>query len=198
MSLQTSQGERTATIPVSGMTCASCTAHVAEALKATPGVKDATVNLLLETAHVRFDRAGEARGLAAVVRAAGYRSELSEAEEIDDAEARDLEHAAEYRDLAVKAIVSLAAAALGMLLSMPVMSAIAASAHHATATDPLMQWSHSLARLVAVGRAAMALRHECPRSAVGADGAHRSRDGLGRTALLHARRGRRLVTTLRT
>ena len=144
MRLQTSQGERTATIPVSGMTCASCTAHVAQALRATPGVKDATVNLLLETAHVRFDpELVKPEGLAAVVRAAGYRSELSEAEEINDAEARDLEHAAEYRDLAVKAIVSLAAAALGMLLSMPVMSAIAASAHHATAADPLMQWSHT-------------------------------------------------------
>jgi Cu+-exporting ATPase len=130
MRLQTSQGERTATIPVSGMTCASCTAHVAQALRATPGVQDATVNLLLETAHVRFDpELVKPEGLAAVVRAAGYRSELSEAEEINDAEARDLEHAAEYRDLAVKAIVSLAAAALGMLLSMPVMSAIAASAH---------------------------------------------------------------------
>ena len=49
--------EATVNLPVSGMTCASCTVHVAKALKATPGVKDAAVNLLLETARVTYDPA---------------------------------------------------------------------------------------------------------------------------------------------
>ena len=126
MSLQTSQGERTATIPVSGMTCASCTAHVAQALKATPGVKDATVNLLLETAHVRFDpEPGGPRGLPpwcallAIAQAQRGRGDRRRGGARPGARRG-------VRDLAVKAIVGLAAAALGMLLSMPVMSAIAA------------------------------------------------------------------------
>ena len=38
---------------VGGMTCASCVAHVEKALRAVPGVVEATVNLATERAHVR-------------------------------------------------------------------------------------------------------------------------------------------------
>jgi Cu+-exporting ATPase len=40
-------------IGVDGMTCASCVAHVEKALRQTPGVIEATVNLATERAHVR-------------------------------------------------------------------------------------------------------------------------------------------------
>jgi Cu+-exporting ATPase len=44
-------------LAVTGMTCASCSARVAKALKKAPGVTEATVNLASEQAEVRFDPA---------------------------------------------------------------------------------------------------------------------------------------------
>ncbi len=138
--------QTTITLPVSGMTCASCTVHVTRALEETPGVQEASVNLLLETARVTFDPARvQPEALAAAVRAAGYNSAGPGADaEANAAEAQDAAQLAEYRDLRRKAVVSLTAAAIGMLLSMPVMRAISTAAHHASAAgDPLMQWSHT-------------------------------------------------------
>jgi Cu+-exporting ATPase len=136
----------TISLPVSGMSCASCTVHVTKALQDTPGVKDASVNLLLETAQVTYDPSvARPADLVAAVRAAGYHSDVAgEDDAVDPSVAQDAAQAAEYRDLRLKAIVSLVAAALGMVASMPVMSAVAASAHHASApSDPLMAWSHA-------------------------------------------------------
>ncbi|MCO5093303.1 heavy metal translocating P-type ATPase [Bosea sp. (in: a-proteobacteria)] len=45
--------ETTIELSVSGMTCASCVGHVEKALRAVPGVADATVNLATERASVR-------------------------------------------------------------------------------------------------------------------------------------------------
>lgn len=61
----------TVTLPVEGMTCASCVSRVERALRKVPGVLDATVNLANETATVRGD-ALSAAALAAAVDAAGY------------------------------------------------------------------------------------------------------------------------------
>ncbi|MDW8102770.1 MAG: heavy metal translocating P-type ATPase [Anaerolineae bacterium] len=61
------------TLPVSGMTCASCAAHVEEALKAVPGVISASVNLATERATVAYNPDGT--GIVAFVKAirdAGY------------------------------------------------------------------------------------------------------------------------------
>ncbi|MBN1484693.1 MAG: copper-translocating P-type ATPase [Chloroflexia bacterium] len=65
--------QETVVLPVSGMTCASCVAHVEKALTETPGVLDTAVNLATERATVTYvpglvDRAG----LVAAVREAGY------------------------------------------------------------------------------------------------------------------------------
>src|SRR5688500_7789936 len=43
------------TLPVEGMTCASCVAHVEEALRGVAGVSTANVNLATERATVEFD-----------------------------------------------------------------------------------------------------------------------------------------------
>lgn len=43
------------TLPIEGMTCASCVAHVERGLKDTPGVDTAVVNLATERATVRYD-----------------------------------------------------------------------------------------------------------------------------------------------
>ena len=40
---------------VSGMTCASCQAHVEKAVRKVPGVKDVTVNLLSNNMVVEFE-----------------------------------------------------------------------------------------------------------------------------------------------
>ena len=61
-------------LPIKGMTCASCVAHVAGALKDVPGVQDATVNLATEKATVDLAGADEA-GLGKLIYAvedAGY------------------------------------------------------------------------------------------------------------------------------
>lgn len=60
------------TLPVEGMTCASCVARVEKALATVPGVVEATVNLATETANVRADRAMPITTLRAAVEKAGY------------------------------------------------------------------------------------------------------------------------------
>jgi len=47
--------QQTITLPVRGMTCASCVAHVEKALKGVEGVADVNVNLATEKAHVQFN-----------------------------------------------------------------------------------------------------------------------------------------------
>jgi len=60
----------TLTLPIEGMSCASCVLHVEKALKAVPGVEAVSVNLATETAEV-LGRAARA-ALAAAVQGAGY------------------------------------------------------------------------------------------------------------------------------
>ena len=55
---------------ISGMTCASCVARVEKALRAVPGVQDASVNLATERASVRGS--ADADAILAAVRKAGY------------------------------------------------------------------------------------------------------------------------------
>src|SRR3954452_21316098 len=61
------------TLPVEGMTCASCVNRVERFLRKTPGVEVATVNLATETATIRYlpEVAGRAE-LVGAVEAAGY------------------------------------------------------------------------------------------------------------------------------
>ncbi|WP_343048258.1 heavy metal translocating P-type ATPase [Cellulomonas humilata] len=63
--------ERTVDLAIEGMTCASCVARVEKKLNRLPGV-EATVNLPLESAHVRVDGPTATEDLLAAVRAAGY------------------------------------------------------------------------------------------------------------------------------
>ncbi|MBI1794134.1 MAG: copper-translocating P-type ATPase [Chloroflexi bacterium] len=43
------------TLPISGMTCASCVSHVEDALKEVPGVSNVTVNLATNKANLSYD-----------------------------------------------------------------------------------------------------------------------------------------------
>ncbi|HQR77238.1 MAG TPA: copper ion binding protein, partial [Burkholderiaceae bacterium] len=58
-------------LPVQGMTCASCVAHVEKALAKVPGVTHVAVNLATESAAVE-GHALEPRSLVHAVDAAGY------------------------------------------------------------------------------------------------------------------------------
>jgi Cu+-exporting ATPase len=102
---------QTITLPVEGMTCAACQANVQRALNAAPGVHQATVNLMLHEASVTFDpTVTDPAALVEAINDTGYASSLPEpgADVLAVDEARDREHAREYRALLQKSIASLA------------------------------------------------------------------------------------------
>ena len=66
----------TLTLPVEGMTCASCVGRVERALRKVPGVTDAAVNLATERAEVTGVATPDA--LIAAIAAAGYRVPVTE------------------------------------------------------------------------------------------------------------------------
>src|SRR5688572_12800436 len=89
-------------IPVSGMTCAACSGRVQRALERSPGVSEASVNLMTGVATVHFDPAAtSADRLVETIRGTGYGAELPGAGMAGEAllDARDEERAAEVRDL---------------------------------------------------------------------------------------------------
>ena len=59
-------------LPIEGMSCASCVARVERSLSAVPGVKEASVNLATEAASVRTDGSVALDVLRTAVRDAGY------------------------------------------------------------------------------------------------------------------------------
>lgn len=66
-------GEDELTLPIVGMTCGSCAAHVQRALKGVSGVEDAYVNLAAEVAKVRLKVPHEnLEEIVSAVRRAGY------------------------------------------------------------------------------------------------------------------------------
>src|SRR3979411_729315 len=112
------------TFPVTGMTCAACQSRVQRALSAEPGVIDASVNLLTNSAAVRYDPATVGpEHLIEAVRATGYGAELPAADEslLGTDSVQDEAQTREARALALKASVSVIAGALSMLLSMLLM-----------------------------------------------------------------------------
>ena len=93
------------TLPVIGMTCASCVTRIERFLNRTDGVAEAAVNLASERASVRYDPARTDRaGIVAVIEAAGYEvaaqvggATAAESAEIEDA-ARAVERGTLLRD----------------------------------------------------------------------------------------------------
>jgi Cu+-exporting ATPase len=116
--------EDSISFPVTGMTCAACQARVQRALSSEPGVIDASVNLLTNSAAVRYDPAAVGpHRLIEAVRATGYDAELPavDASPLEQDSAQDEAELREARSLTVKATVSVLAGALAMLLSMLLM-----------------------------------------------------------------------------
>ena len=141
-------------IPVTGMTCAACQSRVQRALQKTPGVVDASVNLMMKDASVTFDPAvSSPDALVGVIRDTGYGAELAPADQsaLEEQEARDLAQHHEFIELRRKAIVSGIAGVVAMVVSMPLMTAHAVasshsvvpagSTHPSVVADPFMRWA---------------------------------------------------------
>src|SRR5687768_1005154 len=98
------------TLPVVGMTCASCVNRIERFLNRADGVTESSVNLATERATVRFDPDRIDRsGIAALIQAAGYdvaREPTSSATTTEAAAADEATRAAERRELLAGAIVS--------------------------------------------------------------------------------------------
>ena len=108
-------------IPVSGMTCAACSARVQRALEKAPGVKSANVNLMTGTATGTYDAAETTPDrLVSTIRDTGYgaeppRADAAAEERIAD---RDAARDAEVRELRSKFIVSAAVAVISMAIGL--------------------------------------------------------------------------------
>ncbi|WP_256081973.1 heavy metal translocating P-type ATPase [Massilia sp. YIM B04103] len=93
---------------VEGMTCASCVGRVERALKAVPGVSEATVNLATERATIRGT--ADTAALIAAIAAAGYTAKEVGGAAADGggtAEKKDAERAALKRDLIIATVLAL-------------------------------------------------------------------------------------------
>jgi Cu+-exporting ATPase len=104
------------TLPILGMTCASCQHHVEEALRSTVGVESARVDLMANRASVVFNPSiAEPGALVEAVRSAGYDAVLPRADAPSAKFSAD-ELAAEADR---KAFATIVAGAAAMLLAMP-------------------------------------------------------------------------------
>jgi len=113
------------TLPVVGMTCASCQHHVENALRSTAGVAEARVDLMAHRARVTFDPAVvQPEALVAAVRQAGYDAVLPRAVGGGSVDADASDAGPE-----LKAYTMLAAGAAAMLLAMPLGAEMGAVDH---------------------------------------------------------------------
>ncbi len=129
-------------IPVSGMTCAACQSRVQRTLSKTPGVVNASVNLMMGNAMISYDASAiTPDALVERIRSTGYGAEMPRMDRtaFEEQAARDAATAEEFRDLRTKAWVGGIAGVLAMLLGMPLMGVLSAE-HHGPVADPFMRW----------------------------------------------------------
>ncbi len=127
--------------PVGGMTCAACQARVQRALQAEPGVSDAMVNLVTNSAAVVYDpQTVTPQRLIDAVRATGYDAALPASDEdvVASGAAAEIEHA---RGLSIKAVWSVAAGVLAMALSMGAMGSSAVNYALLALTAVIIAWA---------------------------------------------------------
>jgi Cu+-exporting ATPase len=128
------------TIPVTGMTCAACQSFLQQELGNQVGVRDATVNLMLQNATVTFDPvATSTSALVDTIRSSGYGADLPQEHHsvLEEQKEHDEAQLKEYRQLRLKALVSLIAGSIAMVLSMP----LTMMGGMERMKDPLMSWS---------------------------------------------------------
>ena len=113
-------------LPIAGMTCASCVNRIERFLSKTPGVEGASVNLATEIATIRYlPDVADTTDLVGAIEAAGYEvkpraaspSRDGTVETMDEAADREAaERAHELRFTLVQSLVSIAVAAVIMVL----------------------------------------------------------------------------------
>ncbi len=120
--------EETVDLKITGMTCASCVGRVEKALRASPGVLDASVNLATERASVRvLGGSGMTGTLIAAIERTGYEAEPARS----GAEQTDRERAAREAELAsLRRSVILAAIATVPLLVFEMGAHLFEDVHH--------------------------------------------------------------------
>lgn len=131
------------TFPVTGMTCAACQSFLEKTLAKQPGVDAASVNLMMNSATVEFHpEVVTPQNLIDAVRETGYGAELPsfETSVLQEQEAHYEKLRSDYIAIRRKAIFSLIAGAIAMVLSMPLMTASGNHGAHAAA-DPLLRWT---------------------------------------------------------
>ncbi len=131
------------TFPVSGMTCAACQSFVQRTLAQHPGVKHANVNLMLHNATIAYDPVEtSAEALVAAVRDSGYEAQLPDpgVSVVEEQDRLDREQRLEFENLLFKAVVTVCAGLLAMLLSMPLMNA--GQRRGMSSHDPLMNFAN--------------------------------------------------------
>jgi len=106
------------TLNIRGMTCAGCAATVEKALRDTPGVQAAAVNLPASMAAVSFDESqASVQGLIAAVERAGYEADLPEDDLVKAAERATQEQRAEAAHHRRQVIIGVALLVPTLLLS---------------------------------------------------------------------------------
>ncbi len=113
-----------ASLPVKGMTCAACQSFVQRTLESQPGVRSASVNLMMERATVDYDPLTVSpQSLVDAINGTGYEASLPEPGRSATAEQdeQEREHESAYRRLLLQMAGALAAAVVAMTLSMPLM-----------------------------------------------------------------------------
>lgn len=119
--------QQTVTIPVLGMSCAACQSHVEHALRQTPGVDGAEVNLMTHTARVVFDPlVASPESLVQAVKNSGYESSLPEKRDQGEHHMHDHIALSDPAQIRFRALTALPLAAAAMLLSMPLMEGMGA------------------------------------------------------------------------
>ena len=119
------------------MTCASCQHHVEEALRKTTGVESARVDLMAHRASVVYDPSlVNPEKMIEAIRAAGYDAVLPRAEDSSSSSSDSFAIGAER-----KAIATLIAGAVAMLLAMPLGSQMGGLDH---ALMRLLPWLFAL------------------------------------------------------
>lgn len=141
-------------LPVNGMSCASCQFHVEKALLETPGVVSARVNLLAHNASITFDPAVvEPAAFVAAIHEAGYESALPQPADSHSAigdMVGEMDHMhMDEPHVLLRAVLALTAASVAMVASMPLMVhsnlMVRSSATGALSTpDPLLNWTNRL------------------------------------------------------
>ena len=107
------------TIPIEGMSCASCVAKIEHGLNALPGVVHASVNLATEKATVEYQPGvADSTAIQETIRSLGYTPVMPTTRETETPASKEERKQATYRDLKLRFLVAAALTVPVMILGM--------------------------------------------------------------------------------